>query len=140
MKGKILSIIIILLFITPVFSIPVIYGGELRSYSINHDYRKNTRLSNNKGKASLGFIIVDSVKATGMPDQHNGIIINANITFSESTHFLVIHIPLIFIVDRIDTNISIHLSMDLFWGRSDYQSNFNNYRLIGFAREITWEW
>jgi hypothetical protein len=74
-----------------------------------------------------------------MPDQHNGVIFNANITFSGSTNFILMHIPLIFKIDRLDTNEPIHLNMDLFFGRSDYQSHLDQYVLIGFAREITWE-
>lgn len=137
MKIKKISIIILTISII-ILSTLICQADELHINSYKKDYRNNPGFLNNNGEVNLGFIIVDSSKAIGMPDQHNGVILNANITFSESTHFIVIHIPLVFIIDSFNTSEIINLHMDFFVGRSDYQSNLDLYRLIGFARGINW--
>jgi hypothetical protein len=122
-----------------IFSMPTVYGDDINKNYVNQSCRKSLLTSYNKENIALGLIIVYSTEATGMPDQHNGVVINANITFSGYTLFTVINIPFVFKIDRYETNKSIHLNMELFYGRSDYQSQLNRYVLFGFACEIFWE-
>ena len=137
MKIKKLLIIILIISII-ILSTQTYQCNELHTQLNKINNRSNPELLNNKGEVNHGLIIINSTKAIGMPDHHNGVILNGNITFSESTHFIVIHIPLVFIIDNFNTNEKINLHMDFFIGRSDYQSHLGLYRLIGFAKGITW--
>jgi hypothetical protein len=116
LEGKIKKILI---FCT--ISAFVLSGFCVSALSLNTNKIEKTSKPMHHGTAGFCILSVETQNAEGLPSDelYMGILTEINVTFHGPNLFMLAPIPWFFLSTMFETNETIHLEADFFWGSVD---------------------
>ena len=101
---------------------------------------EKTIKSMHHGSAGFCILSIETESAEGLPSDelYMGILTDINVTLHGPNLFMLAPIPWFFLSTMFETNETIHLKADFFWGSVD--QTYDPPLIMGFAKNVKWEW
>jgi hypothetical protein len=134
MNSKMKKVLIFCIVGAFVFSVCCVNALSTKTNNI-----EKTIKSMHHGSAGFCILMIDTKNAEGLPDElYTGILTDINVTLDGPNQFMLTPIPWILLTTMFDTNETIHLEADFFWGFID--PTYDPSQIMGFAKNVKWEW
>ena len=116
------------------------FTSKETKFQVSISKNKIVDIPTSKGGADKGIIVVEGALVEGIPGElYVGSLREVDFQLNDVNVFLVAPLPFFFGATFLEFTDNIHLTMDSFWGMTD-STYEENAMIVGFARNIEWEW